>query len=202
MNITETPTSLIANSSNNSSNASQDNSTQSSSSDVDPTQRLWDLRWFGILSGPLLFLTIIFPLIIGPLIRWLLQTYLRVRGLWRNFIFIPGLVFLVCYYKYLNNHRLVNTVLISLWDGSVLLIGIFRLCKALHSKEKRAKWGIFVLFAIVCLMIDEFVTEPVLLGMFSWSIFYVMFLFSYGHFERCRRLLQRIYFRVTAFFVR
>ncbi|KAM0796937.1 hypothetical protein BDR22DRAFT_824663 [Usnea florida] len=47
------------------------------------TPQLWDLRWFALLSGPLLFGTIILPLITGPTIRYLCQSYVKLRVYWR-----------------------------------------------------------------------------------------------------------------------
>ena len=41
--------------------------------------QLWDLRWFALLSGPLLFGTIILPLITGPTIRYLCQLHVKLR---------------------------------------------------------------------------------------------------------------------------
>ena len=41
---------------------------------------LWDIRWFPLLSGPLLLGTIIAPLVTGPTIRYLCYSYLMHRG--------------------------------------------------------------------------------------------------------------------------
>lgn len=58
-------------------------SVSTGSSQGTPNPQLWKMSAFGILSGPLLFVTIILPIIMGPTIRWLFQTYLRLKRLWR-----------------------------------------------------------------------------------------------------------------------
>lgn len=52
-------------------------------SEDSPSPQVWDLRWFAILSGPLLFGTIILPLSTGPAIRYVCRSYLRHRFYWR-----------------------------------------------------------------------------------------------------------------------
>ena len=67
---------------NNNVNNSISNNSSSATSDINqdsPTSQLWDLRWFALLSGPLLFGTIILPLITGPTIRYMCQAYVRLR---------------------------------------------------------------------------------------------------------------------------
>ncbi len=207
MNVTETSTSLIPNSSIGPSNGSQPNSTQSNStqpggSESDSTQRLWDLRWFGILSAPLLFATILLPLIFGPSIRWLLQTYLQLRRFWRFSIVPVVVVYYICYYIYLNDHRIVNEILYRISDYSVLSIGLIRCMIALVKGEKRKRWSLFVVFTTICAVVDELVTEPVMMGTFAWAGLALMFLTSHGYFERTRLVLRRTLNRLAGLFVR
>ena len=54
------------------------------SSQGSPNPQLWNMSAFGILSGPLLFATIILPVIVGPLTRWLLQTSTILLKLFRQ----------------------------------------------------------------------------------------------------------------------
>lgn len=205
MNVTETSTSLIPSSSTANSSQSistQSNSTQSSSSESSPTQRLWDLRWFVILAVPLVLATIIVPLIAGPFIRWLLQTSLKLRRYWRFFVVPVAVVYIICYYIYLNGHPLVNRILYSIWDLSVLLIGFVWWCKAVRDGERRTKWSLFMAFTLTCTLIDELVTEPFLMGILAWSILFFMLLFSYGYFERVRQISRRVSTRLAALFAR
>ncbi len=70
--------------SSNSTTSNNDNNNQGS-----PNPQVWDLRWFALLSGPLLFGTIMLPLITGPAIRYLCQSYVTLRVYWRlGFVFL------------------------------------------------------------------------------------------------------------------
>ena len=190
MNITEMPTSLMPTSLMPSSgngtligsqyNSSQSNSNQSSSSENDPTQRLWDLPWFAILSVPLLFATIILPLVIGPSIRWLIQTFLTVRKFWRFSIFPIVPAYLACYYKFLNNHSVVNQVLLSLCDGTVLIIAVLGLWRAVREGTKMKRWASFLLFAIGCTLVNELVVMPFLMGTLPWLMLFIYLLMNHS----------------------
>ena len=48
-----------------------------------PSPQVWDLRWFALLSGPLLFGTVILPLVTGPTLRYLCQSYVKLQAQWR-----------------------------------------------------------------------------------------------------------------------
>ena len=185
MNISEMSTSLMPSSDNGTltgsqSNSSQSSSDQSSSTENDPTQRLWDLRWFAILSVPLLFATIILPLVIGPSIRWLLQTFLTVRKFWRFSIFPIVPAYLACYYKFLNNHSIVNQVLLNLCDVTVLIVGILGTWRAIREKMKIKRWASFLLFAIGCTLVDELVVMPFLMGTVPWLMLFIYLLMNHS----------------------
>ena len=47
------------------------------------SQRYWNMKWFAYLAAPLLFVTIILPIMAGPIFRQLLQWYIRLRNFWR-----------------------------------------------------------------------------------------------------------------------
>ena len=197
MNVTETPISLLPDlisdlSNSSQSNITDSNSTQPDSGDSSPTQRLWDLRWFPILAAPLLFTTIILPLIVGPSIRWLAQTGLKFRKFWRFSIFFGLAGYLTLYYIYLNNRR-INTALISIFDGSAWLIGFHRLVRAVLVKKNRVMWFVFLALASACIVVDEYVTEPFLMGILAWLLLSVMLLFSYGFLERICQWFVRLF---------
>lgn len=199
MHVTETSAPLIPSSSsipsNNShtnstqsnsthSNSTHSNSTQSNSSAGDATQRLWDLRWFPILSVPLLFATIILPLIAGPLVRWLLQTYLRFRKFWRFALPVTVVVYLICYYSLVEveGGEVIRLVLFSICDVSVILIGGVRALRTRGTKGERVRWWTFVTFSIGCLAADAVIMyqEPFLMGFVAWGVLFSLFLYSYG----------------------
>ena len=162
------------------SNSSQSSSNQPSSTENDPTQRLWDLRWFAILSVPLVFATIILPLVIGPSIRWFLQTFLTVRKFWRFSILPIVPAYLACYYKFLNNHSVVNQVLLNLCDVTVLIIGILGLWRAAREGTRMKRWASFLLFAIGCTLVDEFVVMPFLMGTIPWLMLFINLLMNHS----------------------
>lgn len=197
MNVTETPIALLPDLSSDlsiisQSNITDSNGTQPDSGDSSPTQRLWDLRWFPILAAPLLSITIILPLIVGPSIRWLAQTGLKFRKFWRFSIFFGLAVYLTLYYIFRNNRR-INAALISVCDGSAWVIAFHRLGRAVIVKKKRVMWSIFVAFASACIVVDEYVTEPFLMGILAWLLLSVMLLFSYGFLERICQWVIRLF---------
>ena len=96
-------------------------------------------------------------------------------------------MYFICYNIFLNGHTTLNIILLSLWDCTALLIGFYQLYHALRAKEKRVRWLLFVAFSLGCTVVDERVTEPVLLGIFSWLILFLMFLISDGYLERFRQ---------------
>ena len=73
----------ISNSSNVGTSSNNATITTNETDQGSPNLQLWDLRWFAFLSGPLLFGTILLPLITGPTIRYLCQSYVRLRVYWR-----------------------------------------------------------------------------------------------------------------------
>ena len=78
------------------SSTSSNSSTIANDTDQDgPTSQLWDLRWFALLSAPLLFGTMILPLIIGPTIRYTCRVYVRVRVFWRRALFLLAAIEIV-----------------------------------------------------------------------------------------------------------
>ena len=83
-----------------------------------PNPQVWDLRWFGILSGPLLFVTIILPLIIGPTIRCLLKSYIRSRRTWNTFLIITLLMSSILLLKGVLRHVMASLLV------SVTLFGV------------------------------------------------------------------------------
>ncbi|KAG8534063.1 uncharacterized protein KY384_000906 [Bacidia gigantensis] len=60
--------------------------------------QVWDLRWFAILSAPLLFGTIILPLITGPVLRYVWTSYIRLRSYWRLSLVLLAIIWPALYY--------------------------------------------------------------------------------------------------------
>ena len=185
MHVTNARTPLIPKASGSSASNSQANGTQSNSSlpdsgGGDPEQRLWDLRWFGILSAPLLFVTIILPLVAGPCIRSSLQTYRKFRKFWRFSIVALIALYLIIYYT-AGKYPLVKYILVYTLDTSACLIGMTRLWYRFSIKELKMRWQLFLIFAFGCFVVDALVTEPVFMGAFAWLALLIIYLYSYGY---------------------
>ena len=116
-----------------------------------------------VLTVPLLFATIILPLVIGPSIRWLLQTYYTVRRFWRFFIFPLVPAYLACYYKFSNN-RPVNILLIQVRDNTVLGIAVVGAYRDLREGNRNIAWRLFMLFTLLCTLLENLVAKPFLMG--------------------------------------
>ena len=110
-------------------------------------------------------------------------------------------VYYICYYIYLNGHQVVNEILYRISDYFVLSIGLIRCAIALVKGGKRKRWSLFGVFTTVCAVVDELVTEPVMMGTFAWAGLALMFLTSHGYFERTRLVLRRTLNRLAGFFV-
>ena len=175
MNITETSVPLIP---------------SSSSSGNGPTQHLWDLRWFAMLSAPLLFATIILPLIAGPAARWLLQMCLRLRRFWRFLFVALAIVYVVCYYMYRDLDPL-GSIPMFLCDFSVVIVGTCRLCITFWTGKEVVRWPVFMVFAMICLLLDVTSAVPFLMGNLAWFVMIVMFMISYGYLKRFLQLFKR-----------
>ena len=201
MNITAIPTPLMPPSSNN----TQINGTQSDTNDSDPTQRLWDIRWFFLLGVPLLIATIFLPLVAGPTVRWLLQMSLKPQRFLPIYLSVQGIAWLICGYLFILAPQ-INIALVTICDISILLTGAFHLYRALKAKENRLMWGFFVALGSACLVVDEATKVPVVMGIFAWAIFFLIRLQSYGYlelalrwcllsFNSARRVVKRVFVR-------
>ena len=86
------------NNSNGSSGSAGSNNATTNANETDQDHlnpQLWDLRWFALLSGPLLFGTIIIPLITGPTIQYLCQSYVTLRVYWRLGVVLLAIAYLI-----------------------------------------------------------------------------------------------------------
>ena len=86
------------NNSNGSNGSTSSNNATTTTDEIDQgnsSPQLWDLRWFALLSGPLLFGTIILPLITGPIIRYLCQSYVKLRVYWRLGFSLVAIAYLI-----------------------------------------------------------------------------------------------------------
>ena len=157
--------------------------------------RTWDIKWFAILAAPLLFGTIILPLVTGPVMRWLSQSYIKLRTFWRLGFVIFGIIYLVLYYTLITKTNTDGaTVLAAVCDGPLELFAFYQLFKALRDKQRRTIWGLFWALASLLLCLDfapVFFSYSiystrwspaayVLWGAFGWIALFVVLFFIYS----------------------
>ena len=78
--------------------STESTTTASSNNQGSPNPRLWDMRWFFLLACPLLFTTIILPLILGPMIRYACRSYIALKNYWRLGFVLIMLIYIGSYY--------------------------------------------------------------------------------------------------------
>ena len=199
MNITEGSankwlnlTSYNANiSSSSNSNTSSDNSTTNNTDQGSPSPQLWDVRWFALLSGPLLFGTIILPLVTGPAIRYLCQSYVTLRVYWRlGFSFLaiayPGLTYGLWFngasdYGYIGG--LILTILPSI---SISLYALYQI----YAWRGKARWLVLASLILLVLFVwmATFLWGPSIpFGYLGWIAIFLFSLFTYRRESTARK---------------
>lgn len=172
MNITEfsTPFSMNYNMTNpntptaTSSNSTNSSSASTSSSQGSPNPQLWNMTAFGILSGPLLFVTIILPVIMGPMTRWLFQSYIKLKRFWRLVYVLVGVASIVSYYI----ER--NVYLPYVFDVPLVFIAVNRLVEAFLRKWRKRYWIFFSLVVTCCTLVDTLFLVYFPFGLCGWAI--------------------------------
>lgn len=162
MNITEfsTPFSTSYNATNSSSAGSSSASVDSSQGSPNP--QLWNMSAFGILSGPLPFVTIILPVIMGPITRWLLKTYIRLKRFWRLVYVFMGVVIVALYYT-----PDTNVVGLMLCDIPILAIACKGVWDNFRSKEIKL-YGCFFILVVGFFYLDFSVSKYFPFGLLGW----------------------------------
>ena len=165
MNITEfsTPFSKGSNATNSSSASSS--SANASSSQGGPNPQLWDMNAFGFLSGPLLIVTIILPVIMGPITRWLLQTYITLKRFWRLIYVFVGVAIITLYYT-----PDTGAIGLGLCDGSILGIAVMRAIYRLREGNNIALDICFSLLMSALYTLDFIFVTHFPLGLLGWAI--------------------------------
>lgn len=160
---------------------------------INANPRTWDIKWFAILAGPLLFGTIILPLVTGPALRWISQSYIKLRAFWRLGFVLFGIIYLILYYTLLTTSDTYGaTVLTALCDGPLEMVAFYQFLAALRQKQRRVTWGLFWVLSSLLLCLDfapifysdtydtESYAAYVLWGAFGWIALFVIFLVIYS----------------------
>ena len=173
-----------------SSNATSNTSSSASS----PDPRLWDMKDFGYLAGPLLFGTIIMPLISGTLLRFVVKTYTNLVPWWRLASAVLWLLCLIGVYTFDIN--LVVDVFRTFFDASMVGVVMYETYRAFRKKKHRILLSVFLAGILVCLTLDWFMGLPIP-GTVAWAIFVIACLFKYGLGGALRKRLSKTQKRQT-----
>ena len=146
-----------------SSSAGSSGSAVGSSNQSSPNPQLWNISAFGQLSGPLLLVTIIIPIIVGPTIRWLLQTYIRLRRFWRLVYVTLGLAVICLYYT-----PVPSLVSWLLCDVPLCFIAGLGFNARIRSKE-RLRYLAFLAFIMALSAVDFFTVTLFPFGLLGWA---------------------------------
>lgn len=137
--------------------------------------QVWDLRWFALLSGPLLFGTIILPLITGQAIQYLCRSYVTLRVYWRLGIILLAIAYPILFYSltYSNSDwsGTAFTMLVPVCDTTMSLYVGNRMFFAWRFKRRRRFWIFCSLLHILVVSLDFFlhyVFQP--FGYFGWIV--------------------------------
>ena len=174
---------------NNSSNGSSDSTISNNattningSTQGNSTPQLWDLRWFALLSGPLLFGTIILPLITGPTIRYLCQSYVKLRVYWRlGFVLLATVSLITCLVLNLINPEGVGYWIFVVAYITTPTVVIYQTISAWSLRKSRRIWffRLSLVVSWLCFLINwgvDFTTSevPIPLGLTAWVAFIVV----------------------------
>ena len=174
------------------SNSNQTKSTTpTSASPNNPTQRLWNMKWLAILVAPLLFGTIILPLITSAIIRWTVRSYVRLLAFWRLGFAFLGFGYVYTYYfaasvgygddYYDNDDTYASLGLPQTFvcDVSVTCIAIYQFYSAFCARGTNSWWLLFRSFAVLCFILDFTVSSFILCGMFHWVVLLLSYIVVY-----------------------
>ena len=146
------------------------------------TPQLWDLRWFALLSGPLLFGTIILPLITGPTIRYLCQSYVKLRVYWRlGFVLLATVSLVTCLILNLNDQGDAGSWISSASNVMLQIIIVHQTVSSWRLRKSRRIWFLRVSLVVSCLCLainiatEDYIGDlPIPLGFTAWVAYIVV----------------------------
>ncbi|KAL9631542.1 MAG: hypothetical protein Q9204_004186, partial [Flavoplaca sp. TL-2023a] len=146
------------------SSRSYDQPSNNSSSEDSSSPHVWDLRWFPILSAPLLFGTIILPLMTGQIVRSVCQTYVKLRIYW--LVITLTLLAPATFVVYIMEREYY---IIEIWDALLICVALSTIWNALRHpwhRSRRTLFGLLLLTLAVCDLV--FVSSQ--FGLSGWII--------------------------------
>ena len=144
-----------------------------------PGPKLWDMKTFAYLTVPLLFGTIIMPLISGILLRYVVKGYIHLMP-WSILAFaLLWLLGLIC----LNTLQdfLPGTLRYCL-DAIIIAVVIYLTYRAFLKKVRRSLYSFLLGAVLACFVLEWFVRGfPTLLsGYVAWASFVAVWLYKLG----------------------
>lgn len=177
-----------SNSSSNSGTTNSNNSITANDSNLgSPSPQIWDLRWFALLSGPLLFGTIILPLITGPAIRYLCQSYVALRVYWRLGFALLAIAYLILFYGLAystrDDNQLAAASLSIICDSTLTVFVLYQLFNAWRFKRRRRVWCSCGFMVMLVWLLDFNVIPsggvPISFGVLGWIGMLLVLVFLY-----------------------
>lgn len=144
-----------------------------SNSEDSSNPHVWDLRWFPILSAPLLFGTIILPLMTGPIIRSVCQTYVKLRIYWViiTLTLLAPATFVV--YTMDPGYHLT-----AIWDTVLICVALSTIWNARRHPWHRSRRILFGLLLLTLSICDLASVMP-FLGFAGWILNFAGLIYSY-----------------------
>lgn len=121
------------------------------SSEDGRTAQVWNIRWFAILSASLLFVTIILPLVIGPVQRNICHFYIKLRQ--NSRAVLSNLVLCLLIYSYVGISP-YSRIMASLCDGCLLGLVIRRTWLSGRPSRYTYLWTFWTFFVISLFVLD------------------------------------------------
>lgn len=158
----------------------------SKNSNDPPSAKIWNMKWFAYLAAPLLSVTIILPILAGPIFRQLLQWYIRLRNFWRVGFIIFWILFTVATYVSLYRSGFYGFGMLIIYDSSIVGVTTGRVYFAF--KAARSRQGgmrhlvlnvLLVAGAAGSFMVDLVTNDRLIMGTFAWIALPLIMYYEY-----------------------
>ena len=123
-----------------------------------PGPRLWDMKMFGYLAAPLLFGTIVMPLISGSLLPFVIKTHTQLTP-WYHVVF--AVLWLLGLISYDASQHLDTGIFRICFDSPVVALVIYQTYDAFRKKVRRTLYSLFLVVIAGCFILDWVVWIPV-----------------------------------------
>lgn len=184
------PASQISSKPSNSTSSPTPNVTYNTTSPApSPGPRLWDMKMFGYLAAPLLFGTIVMPLISGKLLRSVVKTYTYLMP-WYHLA--CAVIWFLCLIYYDASQNFVAVAFKICFNATAVAVVTYQTCRAFRKQVRRTLYSFLLAGIVVCFILDWLVRMPIpLAGTAAWILFAVAGLLKYGLGTYLMQLLRK-----------